>query len=236
MIYEKWVKNPHVLKLAIMLPTDSFTSIFIFSFGMAIGAVLSPGPVTTTIISQSPRLGWITGPLVSVGHALIELLMVLLITFGLSGILGAPAMQIAIAILGGLLLLWMGGNMLYGALKGKLRLPQRSEAGEKLDYGKMLGIGIMTSLTNPFWYAWWMTAAAVYLLQARAVGLWPVMGFYLGHVSADFVWNTSLSTAISGGKKFMTNKVYSGLISACSLFLIYLAIKFLMTGIKGITG
>jgi threonine/homoserine/homoserine lactone efflux protein len=29
--------------------------------------VLSPGPVTTALISQSPRLGWITGPLVSIG-------------------------------------------------------------------------------------------------------------------------------------------------------------------------
>ena len=100
----------------------------------------------------------------------------------------------------------------------------------------MLGIGVMTSLTNPFWYAWWMTAAAVYLLQAKAVGLMPVMGFYLGHISADFLWNTTLSTAVGGGKKFMTNQVYSGLISLCSLFLIYLAVKFLMTGINGITG
>ena len=96
---------------------------------MAIGAVLSPGPVTTAIISQTPRLGWITGPLVSIGHALLELLMVLLITLGLSGILGAPAVQTAIALLGGLLLLWMGGNMLFGALKGKLRLPEGSKAG-----------------------------------------------------------------------------------------------------------
>ena len=225
-----------MLKLAIMMPTDSFTAVFLFSFGMAIGAVLSPGPVTTAIISQTPRLGWVTGPLVSIGHALLELLMVLLITLGLSGILGALAVQTAIALLGGLLLLWMGGNMLYGALKGRLRLPEGSKPDEKLDYGKMLGIGVMTSVTNPFWYAWWMTAAAVYLLQAKAVGLMPVMGFYLGHVSADFLWNTTLSTAVGGGKKFMTDKVYSGLISACSLFLIYLAVKFLMTGINGITG
>ena len=218
-----------------MMPTDSFIAVFLFSFGMAIGVVLSPGPVTTAIISQTPRLGWITGPLVSIGHALLELLMVALITLGLSGILGAPAVQATIALLGGLLLLWMGGEMLLGALKGKLRLPEGGKVDEKMDYGKMLGIGVIASLTNPFWYAWWMTAAAVYLLQAKAVGLMPVLGFYLGHVSADFLWNTALSTAVGGGRKLITNKVYAGLIGVCSLFLIYLAVKFLVTGINGIT-
>ena len=95
-----------------MMPTDSFFTVFIFSFSMAIGAVLTPGPVTTAIISQSPRLGWVTGLLVSMGHALTELVIVILITLGLSSVLGAPNVQIVIAILGGLLLIYMGGSML----------------------------------------------------------------------------------------------------------------------------
>ena len=219
-----------------MMPTNSFAAVFLFSFGMAIGAVLTPGPVTTAIISQTPRLGWVTGPLVSIGHALLELLMVVLITLGLSGILGAPAAQTVIAILGGLLLLWMGADMLMGVFKGKLRLPEAGRTDEKLNYGKMMGIGVVTSLTNPFWYAWWMTAAAVYLLQAKAVGFMPVLGFYLGHVSADFIWNPTLSTAVGGGRKLITNKVYAGLIGICSLYLIYLALNFLMVGFNGLTG
>ena len=87
---------------------------------MAIGAVLTPGPVTTAIISQSPRLGWVTGLLVSMGHALTELVIVILITLGLSSVLGAPNVQIVIAILGGLLLLYMGGSMLVDSLRGTI--------------------------------------------------------------------------------------------------------------------
>ncbi|MCD6576863.1 MAG: LysE family transporter [Anaerolineaceae bacterium] len=219
-----------------MMPTNSFTAVFLFSFSLAIGAVLAPGPVTTAIISQSPRLGWVTGLLVSIGHALLELVIVVLITLGLSGVLGASSVQIAIALLGGLLLLYMGGSMLIGAAKGKMKLPEENSADEKLSYGSLLTMGVVTSLSNPFWYAWWMTVAAAYLLEAKAIGWIIVAGFYFGHISADFVWNLLLSTVIGNGKKFLTNKIYAALISLCAGFLIYLAFKFLVTGYQGIVG
>ena len=218
-----------------MMPTDSFLAVYLFSFGMAIAAVLTPGPVTTTILSQTPRLGWATGPLVSVGHAITEFLMVVLITMGLSGILGAPAVQSVVAILGGLLLLWMGGGMLRQTLAGKMRLPEGGQGEQPASYWKMLTLGVAASVTNPFWYAWWMTAAAVFLLQAKNAGWLLVAGFYLGHVSADFLWNTTLSTILGSGKKLFTNRTYAILIGACSLFLVYLAVQFLMAGIDGIT-
>ena len=216
------------------MPTESFLAVFLFSFSMAVGAVLTPGPVTTAIISQSPRLGWVTGLLVSIGHAMTELVLVVLITLGLSSILGAPNVQIAIAVLGGLLLLYMGGSMLIGAAKGKMKLPEEDGIKEKLSYGQLLTLGIGASLSNPFWYAWWMTVAAVYLLEAKTVGWLIVAGFYFGHISADFIWNLLLSTVIGGGKKLMTNKVYSILISLCAGYLIFLAFKFLIAGYQGI--
>jgi threonine/homoserine/homoserine lactone efflux protein len=219
-----------------MMPTDSFIAVYLFSFSMAIGAVLSPGPVTTAIISQAPRTGWKTGLLISIGHALIEFLMVVFITFGLSGIMGAPAVQTAIAILGGLLLLYMGGGMILDALKGKMKLPDEGASAEKYSYWKLLTLGIAASLSNPFWYAWWMTAAAVYLLEAKTVGWMIVAGFFLGHISADFAWNLLLSGVIGSGRKFITNRTYAALISICALFLIYLAVKFLLAGYQGIVG
>ncbi|MCD6355806.1 MAG: LysE family transporter [Anaerolineaceae bacterium] len=203
---------------------------------MAIGAVLSPGPVTTTIISQAPRTGWKTGLLMSIGHAFIEFLMVALITMGLSGILGAPVVQTAVAVLGGLLLLYMGVGMLLDALKGKLKLPEEGVAVEQYSYWRLLTLGIAASLSNPFWYAWWMTAAAVYLLEAKAVSWLIVAGFYFGHISADFAWNMLLSSVIGSGRKFINNRIYALLISVCAVFLVYLAVQFLMAGYQGIVG
>jgi threonine/homoserine/homoserine lactone efflux protein len=227
---------PCVKIIAIMMPTDSFFAVFIFSFSMAIGAVLTPGPVTTTIISQAPRTGWITGLFISIGHAVLELIMVILITLGLSGILGAPSAQTLIAILGGLLLLYMGITMLLDAIRGKMKLPDQESAKEKYSTSRLLTLGIVTSLSNPFWYAWWMTAAAVFLLEAKTAGWLIVAGFYFGHISADFVWNLLLSSVIGSGKKLITNKVYAALISICAGYLVFLAFQFLSAGYHGIVG
>ncbi len=218
------------------MPTHSFIAVYLFSFSMAIGAVLTPGPVTTAIISQAPRLGWKTGLLVSIGHAFIEFLMVILITLGLSTMLGSPIAQVIIAILGGLLLLYMGFNMFLDVFKGRMYLPAKDEGAPAISPGRLMGLGVLTSLSNPFWYAWWMTAAAVFLLQARAVSWIIVAGFFFGHITADFLWNLTLSTVVGSGRKFITDKVYTGLISICAAYLIFLAFTFLLTGFQELAG
>jgi threonine/homoserine/homoserine lactone efflux protein len=195
---------------------------------------LTPGPVTTAIISQAPRLGWKSGLFVSIGHAITEFLMVVLITVGLSGVLGVPTVQSIIAILGGLLLIYMGGGMLIEALKGNLTLPNEINSGEELSAQRLLTLGIATSVSNPFWYAWWMTAAAVYLLEAKAIAWILVAGFFFGHISADFIWNLLLSTLIGSGRRFLNDRMYAALISACAVFLLYLAVQFLVSGFQGI--
>jgi len=222
----------------IMLPSNSFAAIFFFAFSMAIGAVLSPGPVTTALISQSPRLGWITGPLISTGHAITELLMAGMITFGLSTFLSQPSLQTAIALLGGVLLLWMGAGFVLSGVKGKYHLPtqEEKESSKPMSRGQALTMGILTTISNPFWYAWWITVASVYLLEAKSMGILPVIAFYLGHVSVDYLWNTLLSTVVGSGGKLFSNRVYNILMAVCGSYLIYLGIQFLLVGIKGIQG
>ncbi len=50
--------------------------LFVFSFVVGFGAVVTPGPVSTAIVSESARRGFIVGPLVATGHSLSELIMV----------------------------------------------------------------------------------------------------------------------------------------------------------------
>ena len=213
-----------------MLPSGSFFTVYLFAFSLAIGAVLSPGPVTTAILSQSPRTGWTTGLLVSLGHALLELLMALLIAVGLSTLLSQPLPQTLIAVCGGALLLWMGGGFVRQALARQYRLPDADQDTLSMNRAQIFNLGMLTTISNPFWYAWWMTVAATYILQAKAVGVMPVAAFYLGHVSADLIWNTLLSTLISGGRRVLTDATYNLIMGACGLFLVYLGMQFILFG------
>ncbi len=193
--------------------------------------MISPGPVTTAIISQSTRSGWKVGPLVSAGHAVLELLMVAAIAFGLSAGLAHPTIQTAIAFGGGALLVWMGAGMAIGAARGSLTLPGPLATGEAMSSNRMIAVGMFATVTNPFWYAWWVTVAAGYLAQARALGAASLAMFYLGHIGADFGWNTTLSAVFGGGRRWINARVYRAILGACGLFLAYLGVTFFLHGI-----
>ena len=215
-----------------MLPTSSHLAIFLFSFVLSFGAVVSPGPVSAAIVTQAPRRGWITGPLVATGHAFLELIIVLLIAYGLTTTLANPSISSIIAIIGGLLLLWMGVQMIMDIWRRRLKFESGSKGDEGMKNSRLIGLGMIATLSNPFWYAWWVTVAAGYLAQAQNLSLIAVGAFYFGHISADFAWDTLLSLAIGSGRNWITPKVYAILILVCGGFLIYLGVAFLIEGLS----
>jgi threonine/homoserine/homoserine lactone efflux protein len=214
--------------------TSSLLSVFVFSFVVGFGAVVSPGPVTTAIVSQTPRRGWLVGPLVASGHVVLELMIVILIAIGLGAGLARSGVQIVIAIMGGLLLLWMGASMIWNVWRGKVRLPGQDEETETMSRSRLVGLGMLATIGNPFWYAWWVTVGAGYLAQVQAFSLAAIGAFYLGHVSADYTWDTLLSTVVAGGRRWMNDSVYRGIIVICGAFFVYLGIVFLMQGVNGL--
>jgi threonine/homoserine/homoserine lactone efflux protein len=209
------------------MPNDSLPAIFIFSFLVSIGAVVSPGPVMAAIVSESPRQGWRVGPLVALGHSFLELIVVILLGMGLMMGLASPLARRIIAIAGGILLLFIGMSYLLAVVRGTMRLPQGQSSSNERTLSSMFLLGIGTTVSNPFWYTWWVTVAAGYLAQARELSLLAVGVFYLGHISADFAWDTALSVTTSAGSRFLTDQRYQTLIILTGLFMVYLGIVFL---------
>jgi threonine/homoserine/homoserine lactone efflux protein len=205
--------------------------IFVSSFLFAIAAVVSPGPIMTAIVSQTPRRGWTVGPLIATGHSFTELVIIILLAVGLASGLNSPGVQITIALLGGGLLTWMGSDMVLGALRGKIRLPGASADADTLNNGQLVRLGVLTTLSNPFWYAWWVTAVPNYLVELDAVLPVSIAAFYFGHISADFAWDSMLSGIVAGGRRWITDGVYRSIIFICGAFFLYLGLKFLVQGI-----
>jgi threonine/homoserine/homoserine lactone efflux protein len=209
--------------------------LFAFSFVVGFGAVVTPGPVSTAIVTESARRGFVVGPLVAAGHCLLELGMVILLGLGLAAGLNVPAFTTVIGVLGGALLIWMGSAMAWGAYRGSTRLPRPGADVRLLTNRQLVALGVAATLINPFWYAWWITVGAAYLAYpaVQALGLTGLLVFYLGHISGDLLWDSILSGVVGRGRCWLTDTAYRWLIAACGAYLMYLGLVFAATPFTG---
>ncbi|MEP7359292.1 MAG: LysE family translocator [Anaerolineales bacterium] len=209
----------------------SLALLFAFSFVVGFGAVITPGPISTAIVTESARRGFITGPLVATGHVALEFLMVVGLALGLSAGLRTPLVITVVSLLGGALLIWMGGGMVLGAARGRLRLPEPGADMKTLSNRQLLALGAGATLINPFWYSWWLTVGATYLAfpQVQVYGAAGILIFYLGHIAGDYLWDCILSGVVGGGRKWITDRLYKWVIGVCGAYLVYLGVVFLIT-------
>ncbi len=87
-------------------------AIFATSFVVSLSGALMPGPLFTLTVRESLRRGFWAGPIVTLGHGLIELVLVVGIALGLKQFLDEGPVTAAVALVGGVFLLWMGYHML----------------------------------------------------------------------------------------------------------------------------
>jgi threonine/homoserine/homoserine lactone efflux protein len=215
-----------------VMPTQSLLAVLGFAIAISFAAVISPGPVTAAVISEALRRGWLAGPLISSGHALLELVMCVLLAIGLTGALQQPLVRKAIALAGGALLLAIALRYLISAFQQKIRLPAPGDNSAPRSAARLFSLGLLTTLSNPFWYAWWITVAAGYLTQARSLGLPALAAFFIGHVSTDYAWNTLLAVLVKRGSRFLDDRRYRWLIALTGAFMLYLAALFIHSAFR----
>jgi threonine/homoserine/homoserine lactone efflux protein len=210
------------------------------------GAMM-PGPVTTLIVTETARRGFIAGPLITLGHSLLELVMVVALVFGLGDLLKQNAVAGTIGILGGIFLLWMGLGIVRDAWRGKISfdttrpstsLRSAQDAAPLSDSrrvrtlsGNPIVAGVLTSIANPYWILWWATVGAASLITFHAFGVAGIIAFYVGHTLADWVWNNVVAFVVATGRRGMTDRVYRGILIMCGAFLIALSFYFVSAGI-----
>jgi len=209
---------------------DSLTGIFFGSFVIALSGAMMPGPMFVVVLGQSPRRGFWTGPLAVLGHGVLETLLVGAVIFGLAEIISSPAVIKVMALAGGVVLLYMGVEMLRSAA-GLSLLGEQAE-GSKVPGMHPFWAGILASLANPYWTIWWATIGLGYLLIARRTGAAGLASFLAGHILADLVWYTIVSSLATSGGRWLTDGIYRGLIRVCAVVLLGFAVYFGYYGIN----
>lgn len=207
----------------IMLTTG--LAIFASSFVIALSGALMPGPLLTATISESSRRGFIAGPLMIGGHAVLELALVVALLLGLAPFLQKPAVFAAIALIGSAILLLMAVGMFRSL--STLRLSW--DADSRRTMHPMIS-GILMSVANPYWIIWWATIGLGYILYSLQFGFWGIVFFFAGHILADLAWYSLISAAVAGGRHFLTDRLYRGMIAILAVFLIGFAGYFAYAG------
>ncbi|MCG8337529.1 MAG: LysE family translocator [Proteobacteria bacterium] len=192
--------------------------ILVSSFVIALSGALMPGPLLTVAIGESSQKGFWVGPLLILGHAILELALVGALLAGLAPILNQDTVFGVIAFSGAFILLWMAFGMFQSLPQLSLKLEARQTKGSHLVLS-----GIFLSLANPYWSIWWATIGLGYILHSQTFGLAGVLFFFTGHILADLVWYSVVTYSVSKGRKLFSDSLYRGLIGACACFLVIFA-------------
>lgn len=197
------------------------------SFLVGLSGALMPGPVLTVTVTEAIRRGFWAGPLVVMGHGLIEFPIFLALAFGIGALWKDDLVFAICGGIGALVLIWMGVGMVRGSRGASFQLAANEEAGTK-----PLIAGILTSISNPYFIIWWGTIGVSYIAISQQQGVMGLGAFYTGHIMADLLWYGSIALAITLGKRIMDDRTYRWIIAICGIFLVGLGVYFGTSGVK----
>ena len=194
------------------------------SFVVGLSGALMPGPLLALTVGEAARFGFWAGPLLVLGHAILELSLVIALVFGLSQVVGNGLVFSIVGIVGGLVLIYMGYTTVRQGWR-KIEIP----TNKVKTANRMLVVsGIVVSASNPYWIIWWATIGTTYLLWALKIGAGGVAAFFTGHIFADLIWYTFVAFVIVKGKKFISNTIYWWFLIVCGLALVGLGGYFII--------
>jgi threonine/homoserine/homoserine lactone efflux protein len=193
----------------------------LISFLIGLTGALAPGPTLVATIQSSMKHGWTTGPKVSAGHIVIETFVFLLIVIGASAT--AVRFSGSIALIGGVAL------MMFGILTIRESRIPLSEIQSVTIINNPYLAGIITGVTNPYFWIWWLTIGSVLLLQMMEGGMIFGLIFMIGHWMADAGWLTVVSMGIHRGRMVLSPRGYTVTLALCGVFLILFGIYYLGT-------
>jgi threonine/homoserine/homoserine lactone efflux protein len=183
------------------------------------GAML-PGPMTAATIAKGYS-NKNAGIPIAVGHAVVEIPLIVAIYFGFGHFISSPRVVDIIYIMGGLALFYLGFRML------------RSGGG---DPDEMVGLpssslvtGIVITGSNAAFYVWWVTIGMALIAGATEFGLIGLLLLIMVHWPLDLIWSEFVSALTFKSRRWWTHKVQKIVFTVCALILIGFGAKFCLS-------
>ena len=208
--------------------------ILIGSFLIGFSGAVMPGPLLGITINASLKKGFIAGPLIILGHGILEFVLIIIMTLGFKDFFSNSTVAGFIGIIGGAYLAWMGYGMIVSSVEKTITL--QGQETSRINSRNLIFSGIVISATNPYFIIWWATTGFEMLRQSYTFGLYGVLLFFIGHIMSDLTWYTAISTAFSRGKKLLSDVLYQRIILLLGLFLLAFSLYFIKNGLAYIIG
>jgi threonine/homoserine/homoserine lactone efflux protein len=187
---------------------------------------LMPGPLFAASLLQGVKGGAKSGFMISVGHTLVELPLVMLMGVGISSLLSLPGFFTAVGLIGGTALIVFGAFQLR-YVAGSAFSVEPVEETKMQKRSLIIGVGL-TGL-NPYFIVWWLTFGLGLVVQAVELGaLLGVLIMYISHVWMDYAWLTGTSYLSARGKSLLKARGYKLLLIGLALFLMYFGAGFIL--------
>ncbi len=220
----------------------SLWNIFAITFILGLGGAISPGALLTYTIFHALQRGkkaYIPGLLISLGHAFIEILLILILLLGLAPLLNNSTILTGIGIVGGLILSIIGLLLLLQIIQQKVSTDFLKDASNNASNSEeisknesspqssnnskspFLG-GILFLMSNPYWWLWWLTVGLGILLENDVSFAQPstVFIFIIGKELGAILWYTGISIALGFSRNFLNKRVYLGILLICAVFML----------------
>lgn len=177
----------------------------------SLSGVMAPGPMFTVTLAKSLKSPW-AGVQVSLGHAVIEVPLILLIYFGVAQFFQNITVQLVLGVLGGGMIIWMGVSLFRTRR-------QLARGGKDTTYSAFVA-GILMSGLNPFFLVWWVTVGSLLLMTfLNAVGASGLVIFIVVHWLCDLVWLSLVSFTVYRTHSFWGERVQEWVFIILSLSL-----------------
>ncbi len=190
---------------------------------ISLSGVMQPGPVFAVTLAKSYRSPW-AGAGIAIGHAIVEVPLILLIYFGFGQFFQNTVVQLVLSILGGGMIIWLGIGMFRA----------RTEVvggGRDLPYNAVIA-GIMTTALNPFFLLWWATIGSMLIMKFHEFGTTGLIAFIFAHWLCDLGWLSLVSVLVYKTQTLWGRKFQEGIFIVCSLLLVGFGGWFIISGIQ----
>ena len=190
---------------------------------ISLSGVMMPGLMFGVTLVKSLKSPW-AGAEIALGHAVIEVPIILLIYFGFARFFENTVVQLVLSILGGGMIIWLGISMFRART-------EMVHGGKDLPYNAFI-TGILTSTLNPFFWLWWVTIGSMLVMKFLDFGAMGLAVFIVVHWLCDLVWLSFVSNLVYRTHSLWDRKFQEALFITGSLLLVGFGIWYTISGIQ----